>query len=129
MVKHTMELSWKEHSIDLVALESWLKEHAGEHYCGNSADSKLKLHFLEEPSEEIKEAILDKYAELDDEDHEMVKSYKSAEQLKALAASRAEAIKQKKLGMLEKSWANMDAVERKLYLGLDAEVSDEALGL
>jgi hypothetical protein len=94
MVKHTMELEWKAHPIDLEALEEWLKETAGEHYCGNSADSKLKLHFLEEPSEEVKAAIEAKMEELDDEEHEMCKSYQSQkDRAEAKAKAKESAIK------------------------------------
>jgi hypothetical protein len=91
MVKFNMEFDWKEHSVDLEALEVWLKENAGEHYCGNSADVKLKLHFLEEPSEEVKAEIEAKMAELDDPEHEMCKSYKPQEQRKQEKAQAKQA--------------------------------------
>lgn len=94
MVKHTMELSWKDHSVDLEAFEEWARENCGDQYCGNSADSSLKLHFLEEPSQEMKDAINAKWAELDDKEHEMCKSYMSqAERLEEKAAAKQSAIK------------------------------------
>lgn len=111
MVKHTKELSWKEHSVDLVALEAWMKANAGEHYCGNSADVSLKLHFLEEPSQETLDAIEAKWAELDDAEHEMCASYKSnAERLAEQAAKRESA--KAKLAAL-----GLSAEELKALLG------------
>ena len=93
MVKFNMEFDWKDHSIDLEALEAWLKANAGEHYCGNSADSKLKLHFLEEPSDEIKLDIEAKMEELDNPKHNMCKSYQSQkDRAEAKAKAKEDAI-------------------------------------
>lgn len=93
MIKFSKELEWKDHTIDLEAFEAWAKANCGEEYCGNSADSKLRLHFSEEPSQEIKDAIDDKWEELDDEEHEMCASYKSrAERAAERAAAKAAAI-------------------------------------
>ena len=93
MVKHTIEIDWKEHKIDLQALDEWMRENAGEHYCGNSADSKLRLHFLEEPSEEVKLLVQMMMEELDDPEHEMCKSYVSqAERVEAKKAAKQAAI-------------------------------------
>jgi hypothetical protein len=76
--KHTIELEWKAFNICLETLETWLKANAGEHYCGNSADSKLSLHFMEEPSQEIKDAIQAKWDEIDESAAEAT-AYKSLE--------------------------------------------------
>jgi hypothetical protein len=84
IAKWSMRLNWKEFNINLGDLETWLKTNAGEHYCGNSAHSCLELWFLEEPSEEIKEAIQDKWDLLDEESDEAV-SYKSNAELRAEA--------------------------------------------
>ncbi len=78
MIKYTMELAWKEHSVDLEAFEEWAKANCGEHYCGNSADQSLRLHFVEEPDQAVKDAIETLWEELDDEEHEMCESYVSS---------------------------------------------------
>jgi len=94
MVKYTIEIKWKDHSINLESLEKWLRENAGEHYCGNSADINLRLHFLEEPSEDVKDAIMAKMEELDDPEHEMCKSYMShAEKTEAKKKAKESAIR------------------------------------
>ncbi len=93
MVKHTTELAWKTHSVDLEAFAAWVKVTAGEHYCGSSADSSLKLHFLEKPSQEILEAIEAEWAAMDDQAHAMCASYKPHEQrLAEKAAAKTAAI-------------------------------------
>lgn len=92
MVKHNIELQWKEHSVDLEAFNAWTKEQ-DENCVGSSADSKLTLHFLEEPSQEVKDAIAQKWADMDDEEHEMCASYASLEdRLAAKAAAKQSAI-------------------------------------
>lgn len=93
MVKYTKELEWKEHNVDLEALEVWAKVNCGEHYCGNSADSLLKLHFLEEPNQDVLDAINAIWEELDDPEHEMCAKYKSNEQrMNEKAAAKQSAI-------------------------------------
>lgn len=111
MVKYTKELEWKSHKIDLEALEAWAKANCGEHYCGNSADASLKLHFLEEPSNEVIEVIDAKWAELDDEKHDMCTSYRS------LADCIA-----------EKEAKRQSAKAKLATLGLDAEEIAALLG-
>jgi hypothetical protein len=59
--KYSMELQWKEFSICLETMEAWLRANAGEHYCGNQAGAKLEVWFTEEPSQEIKDAIQEKW--------------------------------------------------------------------
>lgn len=126
MIKRNVELEWKAHNVNVSAFEQWCR--ANSDCAGVSAHSKCVVH-LTEDSQAQEDAIRAKWDELEDDQHEMVVSYKSRAQLEAQASARAEAIRLKKIGMLEKTWANMDSVERKLYLSLDSEVSDEALGL
>ena len=111
MAKWSMDLEWKEHNVDLSAFDAWCKENAGAQYCGNSADSKLHLWFLEEPSEEEKAACADKWETLDDAEDEMCASYKSAEEL-AVAAAAKKASAKAKLAAL-----GLDADELKAILG------------
>lgn len=94
VAKASISLEWKDHSVDLEALESWLKDNAGDKYCGNSADKGLTLWFLDEPGEEVRKAIADKWAELDDEKHEMAQSYESqAERQASKEKAKQDAIK------------------------------------
>lgn len=89
-VKYTKELAWKDHNIDLDAVNVWAKANCGEQYCGASADSAFKMHFMEEPSQEIKDAIDELWEDLDDEEHEMCASYKSKEErAEEVAAKKA----------------------------------------
>lgn len=101
MVKHTKELQWKKHPVNLAAVDDWARKTLGESYCGNSADSSLKLHFTEVPSEDMIAEIDLKWEELDDEEHEMCASYKSREDKEADVAAKKESAKAKlaKLGL------------------------------
>jgi hypothetical protein len=110
MVKYTMDLEWKkeilsgegteespyvygdEFSVCMETMEAWFKANAGADYCGNSADSKLHLHFLEEPSQAIKDAIQAKWDSLTPASPEAA-SYKPQAQRQAeKAAAKAAAI-------------------------------------
>lgn len=111
MVKYTKELAWKKHNVDLEALDAWARKVLGESYCGNSADSSLKLHFTEAPSEDAVAEIDLKWEELDDEEHEMCASYRTR-------SEREEAVNSKK-----------ESAKKKLAaLGLDAEEIAALLG-
>lgn len=108
--KSSLELKWKEHNVDLAAFDSWVKS-AVPSCCGSSADYRLTLWFLEDLPEETKAAVEAKWAELDDPEHEMVKSYCSALQ-------RQQEQKDHKLALLNKSWDELTVEERKLIMGL-----------
>lgn len=88
VVKWIKILEWKDHNVDLVAFEAWAKANCGESYCGSSSDVNLRMGFLEEPSQDIKDAIDAKWAALDDAEDAMCQSYQSAE---ARAAAKAAA--------------------------------------
>lgn len=105
-----LRLEWKPHNVDLAAFHAWALETVPS-CCGSSADYALTLWFTEELSEETKAAIEAKWAELDDPEHEMVKSYVSAEQAEQLK-------KASKLALLQKSWDELTLEERKLIMGL-----------
>ena len=111
MVKYTKELAWKDHSVDLEAFDAWARSACGEHYCGNSADVSLKLHFLEKPSENIEMMIDLKWEELDNPEHDMCASYKSSDDRVA-----------------EKQSKRNSAKAKLAALGLDAEEITALLG-
>lgn len=86
-----IELQWKEFNLDANSIESWMRANAGEHYTGCSCNSKLELHFQEEPSDEIKEAIAAHWDSLDENSDE-AKAYKSDEERESEAAAAKAAL-------------------------------------
>jgi hypothetical protein len=110
MVKYTMELEWKkeilsgagteespyvygdEFPVCMETMEAWFRANAGADYCGNSSDATLKLHFLEEPSQEIKDAIQAKWDSLTPESAEASAYTPQAERIAAKAAAKTAAI-------------------------------------
>lgn len=73
VAKTNIQLEWKDHNVDLAALDVWMRENI-QHYCGNTADTKLTLWFDEIPSEEDIDAAKAKWDEIDSE-HDMALSY------------------------------------------------------
>lgn len=99
MIKYNVELNWKEHSVNLDAFHAWAKDNCGADYCGMSSDANLRMHFLEEPSEEIKAAIVAQWEACDDAEHAMCTSYKSIEERKAEAEAKKVSGKAKLLAL------------------------------
>ena len=124
--KSSLELKWKEHNVDLVAFSEWVKS-VEPSCCGTSADYKLTLWFTDDLSTEARDSIEAKWKELDSAEHDMVKSYKSREQIEQAKKLRQDAIKIKKLKAVNKMWNNMSDTERKLVMGLEDEVTNEEL--
>lgn len=118
---YKLELDWKEHNVSLAMIDAKLRLDHPE-YCGNQAHDRLELWFTAKPEDSALDAIK-AYWEAIVEESEEAQGYKSMAQLKSEEDARQAALKSIKLGMLEKTWANMNAIERKLYLGLDSEVS------
>lgn len=109
---YSMRLNWKEFNVDLKAMETWFKAQS-EDYKGNSADSALTLWFENEPSDEIKEAIQEKWDGLSEESEEAV-SYKSRDAERAeddAAKAAALATARSKLQALGLSDAEIDALK------------------
>lgn len=73
---YNIEFNWKEHNVNSEAFRVWVAANHGDNLVGHSANSKMQLHFSEEPSDEAKLAIQDKWKELDDNTNEMCESYK-----------------------------------------------------
>ena len=96
---YNIELQWKEHNIDLSAWNFWAKEQ-DENCCGCSADSKLTVHFTKEPSQKVKDAIEQKWADMDDSEHEMCQSYKSQAELNTERQAASDSAKAKLIAAL-----------------------------
>lgn len=78
VAKYKIELDWKEFNVDLESVEVWMKANAGSDYCGNQAHARLELWFLEEPSQEVKDAIAAYWDGISEESDE-AEGYVSAE--------------------------------------------------
>lgn len=74
-----IQLEWKQFSLDLNSVETWMKSNVGEGYRGNSADYCLHLWFEEEPSQEVKDAVASYWEGLTSESNEAA-VYKSQEE-------------------------------------------------
>lgn len=98
-----MDLEWKEHNVNLSEFKAFCVEQDA-NCCGISAHSMLQIHFLEEPSQEAKDAILAKWEVLDDAEDPMCASYKSKEELED-----------------ERNLAKQSAKNKLAALGLNAE--------
>jgi hypothetical protein len=116
MIKHTIQIEWKAHPIDLNALEEWLKGNAGEHYCGNSADSKLKLHFSEEPSQETIDLIKEKWDSLTEEEETAKIAHREKKQ---------KAVELAKQNLLTASLSKLSVAERKLLMSMPLTEEDK----
>jgi transcriptional/translational regulatory protein YebC/TACO1 len=84
---------------------------------------------MEEIPQDVKDVVEAKWTELDNVEHDIVKSYRSREDIQQALKSRQDMIKSRKLSMVSKTWATMSQTERKLIMGLEDEVTDEELGL
>lgn len=91
VAKYSMRLDWKEFNLDLNAVEAWMRANAGEQYCGNQAHSCLELWFLEEPSQESKDAIEAYWDALTEESEEATAYESNEERQEAIAALKASA--------------------------------------
>jgi len=90
---YEMKLEWKEHNVDLRAVEAWMKANTTG-YLGNSADSCLHLWFEEEPSQEDKDAAQAYWDGLDENSDE-AQSYESAADLEAARLAKKASAKAK----------------------------------
>jgi hypothetical protein len=107
-----MELDWKSFNVDMNTVEAWMKANAGDKYCGNCASAKLQLWFLEEPTQDVKDAINAHWEALDETSDE-AKNYKTAEERKAeeaAASAAAKASAKSKLAALGLSESEIAAI-------------------
>lgn len=108
---YTIQKEWKQFNISLVNLEVELKANYPQ-YVGCSANSKLELHFSDEPSQEEKEQIDAFYESLDGSD------YISKTELEEQSLVYENAIYDMKIALISKTWAQMSTIERKIAVGI-----------
>lgn len=90
---YNLELQWKEFNVNLEAITEFAKS-LDASCVGGSADVNFRLHFMEEPSDEVKQEIQDKWDNLDEESEEVV-SYVSAAQKMQDRSDKRESAKAK----------------------------------
>jgi hypothetical protein len=83
----TLDLNWKAFSVSLPKLREWVDANVSTPCVGISANSKLQIHFEQEPEELDKNALVSYYEALNEESIEAT-SYLTKEQ--ELAAQEAE---------------------------------------
>lgn len=83
----TLDLNWKQINISLPKLREWIDANIETSCVGISANTKLQIHFEQEPSEVDKNDLLSYYEAIDEESVE-ASSYLTVEQ--ELAAQQAE---------------------------------------
>ncbi len=113
----TVVLQWKEHSLNLGAISTWMRVNAGEHYVGNSADYALTLWFTEEPTPEILDYIQTYWDGLDEASSEAT-SYKSTSQIR-------DRMEELKADIPAKTWNQLNMAQRKIVVGV--ELTDDDL--
>ncbi len=106
---YSIYLEWKEFSVNLQAVDTWLRTNAGEYFSGNSADAGLTLWFTQDPGSTIKAACEAYWNGLTPASTE-VTSYVSSQAIQdAVAALRVD--------LHTKTWDAMTPAERKIVLG------------
>lgn len=120
-----LRLQWKECSVDLGLALAEIQSRCSK-IIGYTGTKDMILFYREDLSQGDKDNIREYWDSLSPE-HDHCKDYKSFSERKAHSASRDDKVKQAKLAMVAKTWANMSAAERKLCMGLDEEVSDSEL--
>lgn len=111
---HSIELAWKEFSINMDKVEAHLRANLSSAYCGNSAGAKLTLWFIAEPSEDDKAAV-ELYWESVHADSEEATSYQTAAQKATAEAAN-------------KTAKVSSATAKLLALGLSADEVKAILG-
>lgn len=98
----TLDLQWKEFNISLPKIREWVDANISAPCVGISANSKLEIHFSEEPSQADKDA-LQAYWEALDENSDEAQEYVSMQAILADKAAKAASAKAKlaALGLTE----------------------------
>lgn len=113
--KSSLELKWKDHSVDLGTFDSWVKS-VEPSCCGNSADSKLTLWFMEELSEESKALIEAKWDSLTEEEETAKIAHREKKQ---------KAVELAKQNLLTASLSKLSVAERKLLMSMPLTEEDK----
>ena len=97
-----VKLTWKSFNVSLDAIKTWIDNNIETECTGLSGDYSLQIHFVEEPSQEEKEAIAAYWENLEEEDTEAT-SYKSEEQIESDKQTKKQSAKSKlaALGLTE----------------------------
>ena len=96
------------YNVCLDTIAAYMRENAGEHFCGISANAKIEFHFSQEPSQSIKDLVVT-YWNLITSESEEAANYCSHE-------TKQEAIDTLKAGLASKTWDEMSVAERKIVL-------------
>jgi hypothetical protein len=78
----TLDLNWKQFNVSLSKIREWVDANITTPCVGISANSKLQIHFEQEPEELDKNALLSYYEAIDEESIEAT-SYQTREQEEA----------------------------------------------
>jgi hypothetical protein len=74
--KYSIQLDWKDHSVDLSTLNQWFKDALSESYKCISGNKSLKVWFSSLPTEEDTFLVNGIWDELDDMAHDMCKEFR-----------------------------------------------------
>lgn len=112
--KASMELTWKPFLVDLNLVNVWARLHGGDNCTGISGEKQITIHFIEEPTQEVRTSI-QSYWDLLTETSEEATSYQSSAQLEIISASN-------------KAAKLVSATTKLLALGLTADEVSALLG-
>ena len=104
-----MSFNWKAFSVNIQAVETWVRANTTNTFAGSSADTSLTLWFNSEISDNQKQAITSYWAGITDQSAEATSYVSSDDIAEAIAALRS--------GMINKSWDQLTFPERKILLG------------
>jgi hypothetical protein len=112
---YTMQLNWKEFSVDIKSLDTWLKSN-GQSYLGISANSSCEIHFASEPSDIIKSRIQQHWSSLNQTD----------EQGKIANREKLDrTVRHAKENLPYIDFAQMTVAEKKIFMGINLEQQDQ----
>lgn len=107
---HSVDLEWKEFSVNLDVVDAWLKANAATNYLGMVAGALLSIYYSEKPADETIQAINDYWTGLTEESDEATSYIPESTIQEAIAAARVDAV--------SKTWDELSTAQRKLALGL-----------
>lgn len=92
----TLDLNWKQFNVSLSKLREHVDANVSTPCVGISANSKLQIHFADQPSELDQNALLSYWESIDEESDEAT-TYKSSEDLAQEMQTKKESAKAKLL--------------------------------